>query len=101
MTISDEIKTTPSGVPNQAYDMEYATQIKNEMFYLKERGFRYNIKKKVGEYRIPTYKYTKTPELLRAVADFYEQRRSQKEFEAMESIIKAAHSMDLVTGNAA
>lgn len=93
MTISGEIKIPYTEVPNQAYDMEYATQIKEEMLFLKERGFRWTIKKKVGEYRIMTYKYTKTPELLRAVADYYEQRQLRKEFEAMNSIVTTAHIM--------
>ena len=52
-----------TNVPNKAFDSEYNTQFKKEMLYLKDRGINPVFIKKIGEYRIPTYKYTKTPEL--------------------------------------
>lgn len=82
-------------LPNKAFDSEYATQFHREMLYLKERGIDYAYVKKMGEYRIPTFKYTKTPELFRAVADFYEMRQNEKVYEAMDHAICAAAQMDV------
>ena len=76
--------------PNKAYDSEYSTQFKKEMLYLRDRGIRYEIKKLVGEYQIPTYKYKKTPELFRAIADFYDQQRMSKVYEAMDAVVLAS-----------
>jgi len=96
MTISETIKTRRNDVPNQAYDMEYATQFRKEVDFLKEHGIDYTYKKKVGEYRIPTYKYTKTPELFRLVAEFYEQHRLNKEFNSYAALVKAAASTQVL-----
>lgn len=78
-----------TNLPNKAFDSEYNTQFKKEMLYLKERGIDPVFIKKMGEYRIPTYKYTKTPELFRAVADFYEEQRNSKTFEQMKRTVDA------------
>lgn len=59
-------------IPNNAFDLEYSTQFKREMLYLWNHGFKYTFKKYVPKYGIPIYKYTKTPELFRCIADFYE-----------------------------
>lgn len=75
-------------LPNKAFDSEYATQFRKEMEYLKSRGIDYTFCKRVGEYRVPTYKYTKTPELFRAVADFYEQHRNEKTFADLAAMIR-------------
>ena len=87
--------TTRPSLPNKAYDSEYATQFRREMEYLKERGIDYTYCKRTGEYRVPTYKYTKTPELFRAVADFYEQHRNEKIFEALSTAMRAARELDV------
>lgn len=79
--------------PNKAYDSEYATQFRREVEFLKERGFAPTYTKRVGEYRIPTYKYTKTPELFRAVADFYEQRRNEKTFDDLAAMIRTSEAL--------
>lgn len=79
--------------PNKAYDSEYATQFRREMEYLKTCGIFPTYIKRAGEYRIPTYKYTKTPELFRAVADFYEQHRNEKTFDNLTAIIKASTAL--------
>lgn len=51
------------------FDMEYSTQIKREVEFLKSKGILYTfVKKKNG---ISTYKYTKTPELFLALVSFY------------------------------
>jgi len=79
--------------PNKAYDSEYATQFRREVEFLKERGFEPTYIKRVGEYRIPTYKYTKTPELFRAVADFYEQRRNEKTFDDLAAMVRTSEAL--------
>lgn len=83
-------------LPNKAFDSEYATQYRKEMLYLKDRGIDYTYVKKVGEYRIPTYKYTKTPELFRAVADFYEQKENEKAFNELAAMIHTAEALKSV-----
>lgn len=75
---------TRPALPNKAYDSEYATQFRKEYLYLQSRGFEPSFVKKVGEYRVRTYKYTKTPELFRAVADFYENHRNEKQFNELK-----------------
>ena len=82
-------------LPNKAFDMEYATQFRKEVEYLKERGIEPTFMKRTGEYRVPTYKYTKTPELFRAVADFYEQQRNEKMFDMLSNAIRAAAEVDV------
>ena len=89
MTISDKTNSRPV-LPNKAYDSEYATQFRKEYLFLQERGIEPAFVKKVGEYQIRTYKYTKTPELFRAVADFYEAHRNEKQFAAMEKMMSDA-----------
>ena len=79
--------------PNKAYDSEYATQFRREVEFLNERGINPTYIKRVGEYRIPTYKYTKTPELFRAVADFYEQRRNEKTFDDLAAMIRTSEAL--------
>ena len=80
-----ENKITRPQLPSKAFDFEYATQYRKEMEYLRSRGFEYTFMRLTPEYKVPTYKYTKTPELFRAVADFYEQRALGKEFEDLSS----------------
>lgn len=58
-------------VPKTAFDCEYMTQWRKEVNFLLEKGIRYVFVKKVGEYKIPQYKYKKTPELFLALAEFY------------------------------
>lgn len=77
-------------LPNKAFDMEYATQFRKEVEYLKERGIEHVYMKRTGEYRVPTYKYTKTPELFRAVADFYEHQRNEKMFNMLSNAVRVA-----------
>ena len=53
------------------FDKEYSTQYTPEMKYLESIGVKYNFVKTVNE--VNTYKYTKTPELFRALEIFYTQ----------------------------
>lgn len=72
-------------LPSKAFDMEYATQFRKEMVYLREHGFEYTFFK-LNSYGVPVYKYTKTPELFRAIANFYEQQNLEKEFNQLSSV---------------
>lgn len=64
-------KVQRSSIPNNAFDIEYRTQWRDEVDFLASRGIYYTIRKIEGEYNIPTYKYTRTAELFLALADFY------------------------------
>jgi len=60
-----------SAVPKQAFDMEYATQLRREKEFLSWHGIEPTYVKYSGEYRIPTYKYKKTTRLFNLLASFY------------------------------
>jgi hypothetical protein len=51
------------------FDKEYSTQYKKEVEYLAELSIRYTFVKNINN--ISTYKYTKTPELFKALMSFY------------------------------
>lgn len=51
------------------FDKEYSTQYVPEMKYLQEHGINYSFVKDINE--VTTYKYTKTAELFRMLAEFY------------------------------
>jgi len=51
------------------FDKEYSTQYKKEVEYLKSIGIKYSFVKNIQN--ISTYKYTKTPELFKALESFY------------------------------
>lgn len=79
MNIENKVtEVTTERITNKAFDFEYSTQFKREVEFLKERGILPVFKKHTKDYHIPTYKYTKTPELFYAVADFYKQYLSEK-----------------------
>lgn len=52
------------------FDKEYSTQWMSEVLFLKSRGIRYSFVKNING--IDTYKYTKSLELFRTLAEFYE-----------------------------
>ena len=52
------------------FDKEYSCQYLTEAIWLKRHGIRYTFVKTVNG--LTTYKYKKTPELFRALAEFYE-----------------------------
>jgi hypothetical protein len=54
------------------FDKEYSTQWNNERDFLFENGIKYVFVKEVNG--ISTYKYTKTPELFKALEIFYTQK---------------------------
>lgn len=51
------------------FDKEYSTQYTPEMKYLLSKGIKYCFVKNVRG--VTTYKYTKTPELFKALVSFY------------------------------
>lgn len=51
------------------FDMEYFTQIRSEMEYLKSCGIEYTFVKRIRG--IPTYKYKKTEQLFDALRLYY------------------------------
>ena len=67
-----------SGIPNRAFDLEYSTQLRREMEYLAEQGITPTYVRKDPKYLIPTYKYTKTPELFRLLSIFWETEYKNK-----------------------
>lgn len=54
------------------YDKEYSTQYTPEKQYLEKIGIKPTFTKVINE--VTTYKYTKTPELFRALELFYTQK---------------------------
>ena len=58
-------------IPKKEFDCEYMTQWRKEVDFLFKKGIRYTFVKRVGEYKIPHYKYKKTHELFLALAEFY------------------------------
>ena len=51
------------------FDMEYSTQIRSEMEYLKSCGIKYTFVKRLNS--IPTYKYEKSEQLFDALRLYY------------------------------
>jgi len=83
-----EIKQT---VPKYVFDKEYSTQWRREVKFLEDKGINYTFAKKHYKYPIIRYKYTKTPELFLALAEFYHQVRAEQFFKksaAVEEKIK-------------
>ena len=62
-----------SSIPKYVFDKEYSTQWRREVEFLKAKGIEYVFAKKHYKYHVTKYKYTKTPELFLALAEFYKQ----------------------------
>lgn len=92
-TEATEVKTetteraTP---PRKAFDMEYATQWRREMEYLKEHGINYTFRRKDPKWGIATYKYTKTEKLFTLLAEFYAKVAWEKQVDAAVKMVEAA-----------
>lgn len=56
-------------IENKYIDREYLTQYNIEVAFLKEKGIRYSFVKVLNG--VTTYKYKKTEELFKALAEFY------------------------------
>ena len=71
-------------IPKQAFDKEYSTQWRREVKFLENKGISYTYAKRNPKYNVVKYKYTKTPELFLALAEFYNQVRIEKFFKDVE-----------------
>ena len=56
-------------IDKKLFDMEYSTQVKQEVEFLKTCGIRYTYVKRVNG--IPVYKYKKTEKLFDALKVYY------------------------------
>ena len=65
-------------ITKKAFDSEYATQWRREVEFLLSRELEPTFVKPYGEYKIPTYKYRKCPELFLALYEFYTMVRMEK-----------------------
>jgi len=75
-------------IPKTVFDKEYSTQWRREVKFLEDKGINYTYAKKHYKYPIIRYKYTKTPELFLALAEFYNQVRNEKVFSDIEKANK-------------
>ena len=62
-----------NSIPKYVFDKEYSTQWRREVEFLEAKGINYVYAKKHFKYHVIRYKYTKTPELFLALAEFYKQ----------------------------
>ena len=76
-------------IPKYVFDKEYSTQWRREVQFLEEKGINYTFGKRHHKYPIIRYKYTKTPELFLALAEFYNQVRNEKYFKKAEEVSKS------------
>ena len=88
----DENKETKS-IPKYVFDKEYSTQWRREVQFLEEKGINYTYGKKHYKYPIIRYKYTKTPELFLALAEFYNQVRNERFFRQAENANKTIEAL--------
>ena len=75
-------------IPKYVFDKEYSTQWRREVQFLENKGIAYTFAKKHPKYSIIRYKYTKTPELFLALAEFYNQVRNEQFFKDVEEATK-------------
>ena len=73
-------------VPKHVFDKEYSTQWRREVQFLEDKGIAYTYAKKHPKYPIIRYKYTKTPELFLALAEFYNQVRNEQYFKKASAV---------------
>lgn len=80
-------------LPKRAFDMEYSTQYRKQMLYLKDKGIHPVFIKKTADYHVTTYKYTKTAKLFEAVKSFYEQEENTKTFNDIVSKVNSVRRL--------
>ena len=69
--IKQDTKQDTRRIPKYMFDAEYSTQRFKEYQFLHDRGIEPSYIKKSKSYNVTTFKYSKTPELFTAVAEFY------------------------------
>ena len=74
-------------LPNKAFDSEYMTEWGREVKFLADKGIKCTYIKKTPVYNIKQYKYTKTPELFVALAEFYYQVRNERAYNRFNKAI--------------
>ena len=67
-------------------DREYSTQWWREVEYLRTKGIEYTYAKRRNENGIVTYKYTKTPQLFIALAEYYNNQLYRRNVRAIENM---------------
>ena len=77
----DEVRVP---IPPKEFEREYMTQWRKEVEFLKSKGIEYTFAKRVGEYRIVSYKYKKTVQLFLALAEFYNQQQFRRNIEQID-----------------
>lgn len=80
-TFKRDVKTAPyirRILPNKAFDQEYMTEWAREVKFLQDKDIRYVYVKKTPDYGISQFKYKKTPELFKALVEFYSQVEEEK-----------------------
>ena len=75
-------------IPKNVFDKEYSTQWKREVQFLANKDINYTYASKHKQYPVTRYKYTKTPELFLALAEFYNQVRNEHFFKDVEDVTK-------------
>ena len=85
----DMIMENNEQIPKTVFDKEYSTQWRREVKFLEDKGINYTYAKKHNKYPIIRYKYTKTPELFLALAEFYNQVRNEKTFKSIEKTVNS------------
>ena len=73
-------------IPKNVFDKEYSTQWRREVKFLEDKGINYTYAKRHVKYPIIKYKYTKTPELFLALAEFYNQVRNETFFKNSQKV---------------
>ena len=76
-------------IPKYVYDKEYSTQWKREVSFLEDKGIAYTYAKRDSKYPVTRYKYTKTPDLFLALAEFYNQVRNEKFHKDVQATTKS------------
>ena len=76
-------------IPKTVFDKEYSTQWKREVKFLEAKGINYTYAKRHYKYPVIKYKYTKTPDLFLALAEFYNQVRNEQFFKSVEDTTSA------------
>ena len=79
-------------IPKTVFDKEYSTQWKREVKFLEDKGIAYTYAKKHYRYPVIKFKYTKTPELFLALAEFYNQVRNETFFKDVEDTTKVVNA---------
>lgn len=90
---TEQKNETRERLPNKAFDSEYMTEWVREVRFLADKGIKYTFIRKTPNYNIKQYKYTKTPELFVALAEFYYQVRNEKDWNRFNKAINDSVSL--------